>query len=136
MGLGVVGGGGVVGKFFLWLGFLWFSSPSFLPSVSTFLWKTEGILAAIVFFFLILLGLTLLIVFVGSVAVFPRHDSHFLFPLTVDLLVLLRCLLSKVVSCVGVVRFLPVCSCGPVRLYLPVAVVLVRRSLLLGSVSV
>ena len=36
-------GVGVVGRFFLWLGFLWFSSSSFLRSVSTFLWKTEGI---------------------------------------------------------------------------------------------
>ena len=58
-GFGVVrdgGGGGGWKLFSLRLGFLSCSFSSFLPSVSTFMRKTEGVLAAIVFFLSILLG--------------------------------------------------------------------------------
>ena len=99
---GVVGWGlGVVdpGFFFLVLKLLSCSLLFFLPSASTFLWKTEGILAATVF---------ILLPFNGVLSIYP---FYFKFSLSIGLLILVgvSCGGSWVVSSVGVVRFLSVC---------------------------
>ena len=76
---GVVGCGlGVVdpGFFSLWLKLLPCSPLFFLPSASTFLWKTEGILAATVF---------ILLPFYGVLSISPYYFS---FSLSIGLLIL------------------------------------------------